>query len=122
MTNKLIEAADELADRFDMVVQDICNDEPAEPNALAAALCALTAYRTARESAVEVKVKPLVWEWYWASTPCGPYSLYEGFKNEAGSWYVCWSGTVIAHAHSLDAAKAAAQADYETRIRSALAE
>ncbi len=45
----LIAKADELAARFEMVTQDILNMEPVEPNAMAAALVALTAYMQARE-------------------------------------------------------------------------
>ena len=67
-------------------------------------------------------VKPLEWEGYWAASPYGPYSVWEGFENEDGRWCVAWTGSVVAHAHSFDAAKAAAQADYETRILSALSD
>lgn len=86
---------------------------------------ALTAYRAARESAGEVRVKPLVWEceagWRWKGTPP------DGFFSSVAKWVWRLPNGGFKHAGSKDvftaveAAKAAAQADYETRIRSALA-
>lgn len=56
MTNKLIEAADELAKRAQVMVDVFTCTESTMLES------ALTAYRAARESAGEVRVKPLVWE------------------------------------------------------------
>lgn len=77
-------------------------------------------YEIAPSPAPVAEVKPLEWEGYWAAAPYGPYSIWEGFANEEGAWCVSWSGSIVAHAHSLEDAKSAAQADYERRIRSAL--
>lgn len=43
-------AADDLADRFELLVQDLMNDEEADPNNLAAALCSLAGLREALEA------------------------------------------------------------------------
>lgn len=74
----------------------------------------------ARESAAPaVKVKPLVWECPYgfetAQTPWGRY----GVSQWEDGWIWGWNGDVT-RAESEDAAKAAAQADYESRILAAL--
>lgn len=80
--------------------------------------------------AVQVTVKPLEWHnfdaWtHWAEGVCGTYHVEE--RN--GYWQVELRGGGLVHGVTqtddttpadLDAAKAAAQADYEARIRSAL--
>lgn len=74
--------------------------------------------------AATVEVKPLEWiEPYAnkldASSACGVY----GMALVAGKWFIRLNGSAIEPGHpyhSFSAAKAAAQADYEARIRSAL--
>ncbi|NKX40857.1 hypothetical protein HGG71_05160 [Rhodobacteraceae bacterium R_SAG2] len=81
-------------------------------------------YRQARESADGVKVKPLVWEceggWRWKGTPP------DGFFASVAKWV--WQAPKGGFKHAgckdplatLEEAKAAAQADYEARIKAAL--
>ena len=114
--NNLIKAADELADivRREMAHYD-------DPEGM---MAALHAYRTARNEQGEVKVKPLVWCNKECSairkSICGFYQV--GFSHW-GKWYLTTPlKTVGDQYHSLGSAKRAAQADYETRIRSALEE
>ena len=73
---------------------------------------------------MSVKIKSLVWEepeFFGANPSHAPHTssttmgLY--FANEHAFWY---EGGPANSADNLEAAKAAAQADYETRIRSAL--
>ncbi|AUQ74795.1 hypothetical protein [Phaeobacter piscinae] len=86
---------------------------------------ALSAYRQARKSAGDgVKVKPLVWEceggWRWKGTPP------DGFFTSVAKWV--WQAPKGGFKHAgtkepfatLEEAKAAAQADYEARIKAAL--
>ncbi|AHD10044.1 hypothetical protein [Phaeobacter gallaeciensis] len=91
----------------------------------------LTTYRQARESADGVKVKPLVWSedeehamGYRENslTLIGPYWV-EDHEN-SGEWrtyFDSFAGDVfISGSDSEEDAKAAAQADYEARIKAAL--
>ena len=80
-----------------------------------------------------LRVKPLEWEWdtrdvgdFWsAKTAVGEY---EAGRSDDGYAFACCDGPVMwewqpdedARLLSIDDAKAAAQADYETRIRAAL--
>ena len=80
----------------------------------------------AAELAATVTVKPLVWddrgyEWsWWADTALGR-GTYQ-IRCEGGIGYlVDFDGVTIGEPHdTLEAAKAAAQADYDARIRSAI--
>lgn len=80
----------------------------------------------AAERAATVTVKPLVWddrgyEWsWWADTALGR-GTYQ-IRCEGGIGYlVDFDGVTIGEPHdTLEAAKAAAQADYDARIRSAI--
>ncbi len=123
MTNKLIEAADEMAKLLSGGSEQ---NSPVVRNAL-------TAYRSARNEQGEAEVKPLVWE-YEADFHCeevfksdcffGTYWSYNPIENMAGFYFeIDEIATVVSTGpyDTMDAAKAAAQADYETRIRSALA-
>lgn len=128
MTNKLIEAADELCKHVDeqLMYMDLCDDKGDLGRNMHRAL---TAYRAARESAGEVEVKPLVWD-------CRGYlETAEDASSILGDWVV-WTangdsyykgpgdhiGTCIPSTSGCKAAaKAAAQADYARRIRSAIA-
>ncbi|GLO70291.1 hypothetical protein MACH17_18080 [Phaeobacter inhibens] len=84
----------------------------------------LTAYRQAREGADGVKVKPLVWDrshicsWNgdYHTVPTG-YTVRCAYEN---GWK--WSTPLGAFGYcsSPEVAKAAAQADYERRIKAAL--
>ncbi|KQI67014.1 hypothetical protein AN189_17465 [Loktanella sp. 3ANDIMAR09] len=70
------------------------------------------------------RVKPLVWvnaPWHLDCELADEFGLYQIAKDE-GTWflYIGHAETGIAHA-TLEAAKAAAQADYAERILSALA-
>lgn len=85
---------------------------------------ALTAYRAARNEQGEVKVKQLVWEHHpagaIAATPTGfAYILDTRGKHRVTS---IKGFNPRREFDDLEAAKAAAQADHETRIRSALEE
>lgn len=91
---------------------------------------AIRAYLTAAESALSasgapgpVAVKPLTWElvdddWWGAETVVG---VYEVRQARASVRVRFCEGGMIPFDGTIEAAKAAAQADYETRIRSALA-
>lgn len=83
--------------------------------------------------AVAVRVKPLVWEalspdrleasHYHAQTTLGPYEIQcdSEFPNWRGRWEGCWIGLFSPlYFHEIADAKAAAQADYERRILSAI--
>lgn len=125
MTNKLIEAADELAEAV-WQNKGLPTSVLDHVKASSRVQRALTAYRTARDSAGEVKVRPLVWEceagWRWKGTPP------DGFFSSVAKWVWEAPNGGFKHAGSkevfttIDDAKAAAQADYERSIRSALAE
>ena len=76
-------------------------------------------------------VKKLEWEAYWASTPFGIYTIedHSGYRSTKRYRLRLPTGsegdTVLSHGGELffddqEAGKAAAQSDYETRIRSAL--
>lgn len=68
--------------------------------------------------APSVTVKPLVWEDdKWRSRAVGAGSKYLIELSHNGSWYY---GDVVWSFATLDAAKAAAQADYEARIMAAI--
>jgi len=72
----------------------------------------------------QVKVKPLVWgKWGEAKGGGAKYSTYESGNN--GLWNcVCYPHEAeqyrLAHGVTIEAAKAAAQADYEARILAAI--
>ena len=71
------------------------------------------------------KVKPLVWTAKgYAQTPFGKYLVVrEDWSGEEDFWFICFAGKPYGkcgeHA-TLEAAKAAAQADYEARILAAI--
>ena len=84
-------------------------------------------------AAPAVRVKPLVWMFYHANPETGflPHETAEGFggsylieyrRGQGGGQYDFWMPERVAGKHfdTLEAAKAAAQADYEARILSAL--
>ncbi|MCP3653596.1 MAG: hypothetical protein GY766_01675 [Herbaspirillum sp.] len=125
--NNLIKAADELAGAIDDERNMVCQDFGMQQDASLRTDTALTAYRTARNEQGEVKVKPLVWD----GLKSGPYVITihergiadlhnyaepdeDGYPERMKGGYL----TLV----SIDDLKAAAQADYETRIRSALEE
>ncbi|MFV1689996.1 hypothetical protein VWZ40_00905 [Phaeobacter sp. JH20_21] len=145
----LIKAADALAEeeRMERIARTICAEKNAvygEPpcwkvdgpwpnpdcgdctchDLAKAVLSDLNAYRQARENADGVKVKPLVWEceggWRWKGTPP------DGFFASVAKWV--WQAPKGGFKHAgtkelfatLEEAKAAAQADYEARIKAAL--
>jgi len=128
MTNKLIEAADELA----RASQDLIDDDG--PYWMSYVIRALTAYRAARESAGEVEVKPLAWDdlsnedggWLKANIEFGhDYSLMS-YENDTWGWFTSFKTSrgysgCQGKGLTMDDAKAAAQSDYARRIRSALA-
>ena len=122
--NNLIKAADDLAGAIDDERNMVCQDFGMQQDASLRTDTALTAYRTARNEQGGVKVKPLVWCNKEGSairkSICGFYQV--GFSHW-GKWYLTTPlKTVGDQYHSLGSAKRAAQADYETRIRSALEE
>ncbi|WP_333846922.1 hypothetical protein [Phaeobacter italicus] len=92
----LIKAADALANRFEMVADDIANCRDVEPNAFAASLLALTAYRQARESADGVKVKPLVWRDEGVRYTSGDYAIEVCGYGQNGIWHLTFYGAEIA--------------------------
>lgn len=92
---------------------------------------AASALRLAAQSPEPVTVKPLVWvdhrpdsfpEPAWsAQTPFGFYNIEEVSASDCPAYVVrLHAHRFVADKDSLDDAKAAAQADYEARIRSAL--
>lgn len=77
------------------------------------------------EARAFVKVKPLRWtSKSYAETPFGKYLVVrEDWSDGQDFWFVCFAGKPYAKCGehgSEEAAKAAAQADYERRIREAL--
>ena len=93
----------------------------------------VSALRLAAQSPEPVTVKPLVWvdhrpdsfpEPAWsAQTPFGFYNIEEVSASDCPAYVVrLHAHHFVADKDSLDDAKAAAQADYEARIRSALVE
>jgi hypothetical protein len=89
-------------------------------------LAALAAPASAAEP---VKVKPLEWvddetrpdtSWQ-ANTFWGHYRIFQVWWGAQDKWGFCCADTAEQLFHTLEAAKAAAQADYEQRILSALA-
>jgi len=143
MSDYLKEAADEAADKLSKIVNHeyAGNDVVLYDCDLATVSFndvrdLLTAYRAARESAVEVEVKPLVWE-VWEKAEGGS-TVWKGYSGEqfykavvhcdgSGAVYdLCCLGGAFrieadTGANGADFYKAAAQADYARRIRSALA-
>lgn len=74
---------------------------------------------------MSIKVKPLEWRQFtddaWvAPTEIGRYRIYWYGGNDWCSFLESGNGAFNAASASLEAAKAAAQADYEARILSAL--
>ena len=86
----------------------------------------------------QVKVKPLVWSAierarsdedptteetgdHEAMSPFGEYFIEAGFGSDSYVWSVSFCGDFVIAADDPDTAKAAAQADYEARIRASLA-
>lgn len=71
--------------------------------------------------------KPLTWKWAsaferWAAVPDGTYRLLKLFDCEYG-WYFCGDKeTPMQYTDSLSAAKLAAEAHYEQRMRDGLIE
>jgi hypothetical protein len=71
-------------------------------------------------------VKPLEWrpsetDAELATTVIGEYSVFVNVDDERGEWWEAWRERAYLSAWATeDEAKAAAEADYETRIRSAL--
>ncbi len=154
MTNKLIEAADELrifttSNRG--INYDLLDALKRNPLIISAGdnisgkahetivhqrstIARLESELTARESAGEVEVKPLSWECaslngykrgrYAARSVIGNgwaayiKRVYDGWEYGGRTYLSVLDGLDVA----LDAAQIQAQADYETRIRSALAE
>lgn len=55
-----------------------------------------------------------------ATTPFGAYYIDMGFGSDSYVWHASFDGRSIADKDDPDEAKAAAQADYDRRIRSAL--
>ena len=55
-----------------------------------------------------------------AESPVGEYYIEAGFGSDSFVWSVSFRGDFISDWDDLDTAKAAAQADYENRIRSAM--
>ncbi|MFV1539424.1 hypothetical protein VWZ88_12730 [Phaeobacter sp. JH20_36] len=119
----LIKAAVALAEavKEQLAYMDMCNDKGDLERDMRNAL---TTFHQARESADGVKVKPLVWEceggWRWKGTPP------DGFFASVAKWV--WQAPKGGFKHAgtkelfatLEEAKAAAQADYEARIKAAL--
>lgn len=74
-----------------------------------------------RVDLAEPKVKPLAWgELDLASTPFGVYKLHKGYKLLNGIYALQFHGFTVGQFKEKEAAKAAAQADYERRIKEAL--
>jgi hypothetical protein len=100
----------------------------AQAEARAAASRIFTAYRQARESADGVKVKPLVWEAISDTSFRAKALMFGNVRVETygAPWVINWSApgycdTLIAGEFDTpEAAKAAAQAYYEARIKAAL--
>ncbi|WP_192936978.1 hypothetical protein [Sinorhizobium meliloti] len=67
-------------------------------------------------------IKPLEWRGSAAYSPIGDYSIDKDFDEEmTGSPWVCWwMDDNLGHFQTLDEAKAAAQSDFASRIRSCL--
>lgn len=110
MTSDLMKAADELAEAVESRMNDLGGYDGRFP-----VRKALTAYLTARESAGEVKVKPLVWKNGHAHGVGHHYFTRNGclYRGE-------FSGKTGLHCGPAWELEEVAQADYETRIRSAL--
>lgn len=62
------------------------------------------------------RVKPLEWGNGEGEIVTADYAI----SAESGTWFVFRRGTLVGHGATLEAAKAAAQADYEARILAAL--
>ncbi|MFV1694251.1 hypothetical protein VXL39_02205 [Phaeobacter sp. JH20_25] len=134
MTN-LIKAADALAEQMRLIEEEAKRtiewDEEDPIRMLdwfdTEWINSLTAYRQARESADGVKVKPLVWievpaysTWYYAKTEVGEYRC--GWDHSRGFYFTMVGNDVVGlkFMKGLTEAKAAAQSDYEARIKAAL--
>lgn len=130
----LIKAADALAEELENRIEngcEICNGDcgsanpPVQSCPQQRRTKLLTAYRQARESADGVKVKPLVWSYR-------EYTSTEEYAETTIGCWVVWTAKAEAYYKSpgsdtgirvrggKEAAKAAAQADYEARIKAAL--
>jgi cytochrome c553 len=78
------------------------------------------------ELGTSVEVKPLEWrpsetDAELATTVIGEYSVFVNVDDERGEWWEAWRERAYLSAWATeDEAKAAAEADYEQRIRSAL--
>ncbi|WP_244396168.1 hypothetical protein [Afipia carboxidovorans] len=118
-----------MADRLEHQAGNVEND--GHLNAARYMREAASAIRLAAQSPEPVTVKPLVWvdhrpdsfpEPAWsAQTPFGFYNIEEVSASDCPAYVVrLHAHRFVADKDSLDAAKAAAQADYEQRIRSAL--
>lgn len=78
-------------------------------------------------SGAEVAVKPLEWNEYeregaadqW-DAEAGSFHVYYGIELHHDGYRAFWDGEALGPFESLEAAKSAAQSDFETRIRSAL--
>lgn len=69
---------------------------------------------------MSVKVKPLEWGVFGAVTPlCSSYFVRQ-YDDERWGWHLTYGPEQTERFETADEAKAAAQADYEARIRSAL--
>ena len=86
-------------------------------------LAAIAALPAVTPQPVGVKVKPLVWERHHRGLMASAGGIGEAyiFALQHDGRYECIKGMIFApRFETSDAAKAAAQADYDTRIRSAL--
>ena len=140
MSDELLALATEIMDWHDCADGDVdagnghfrlvcLNDSEQQRLNLRAVLReAASALRLAAQSPEPVTVKPLEWneytderggpDWWDAETLAG---TYYGIALLVDGFFVEYDYTAVAKGlHDLDAAKAAAQADYEQRIRSAL--
>jgi len=146
VTEKQIEAAARaimLDDICGLIVAGkrvLCDDESAYDDDALVCLCRRQA-RAAIKAMQAPVVKPLEWgyvtvpggwmpETYQADTVCGLYQVFAYDDSAVGAVFAEWANDSahfgmkqarsIARVHDFDAAKAAAQADFERRILSAL--
>jgi len=129
MTSDLMKAADELKNLVQEQFEDGCDicqgdcssaNPPMTSCPMQRRHDALTTYRKARESAGEVKVKPLVWYETDAGYKFQDYiGVYEVYLNTEGSWTFDSGESVSSHA-SKEAAMGEGITEHRRRIRSAL--